>query len=53
MGITKWHLTILLALMALRSDGRRVGAGGGWRRRVGLAVDHLIHLLFLLAAPKL
>jgi hypothetical protein len=24
-------LTKLLALMALRSDGRSVGAGGGWR----------------------
>jgi hypothetical protein len=36
--------------MALRSYGRRVGAGGGWRRRVGLVVDHLLHLLFLLAS---
>jgi hypothetical protein len=37
--------------MALRSDGRRIEAGGGWRRRVGLVVDHFLHLLFLLAAP--
>jgi hypothetical protein len=51
MGVTKWHLTILLALMALRSDGRRVGAGGGGRRRVGLIVDHLLHLLLLVATP--
>jgi hypothetical protein len=34
--------------MALRSDGWRVEAGGGWRRRVGLVVDHLLHLLFLI-----
>jgi hypothetical protein len=45
-------LTKLLMLMALRSDGRRVGAGGGWRRRVGLVVDHLLHLLFLVATLK-
>jgi hypothetical protein len=50
MGITKWHLTILLALMALRSDGRRVGAGCRGRRRVGLIVDHFLHLL-LVATP--
>jgi hypothetical protein len=37
--------------MALRSDGRCVGAEGGWRRRVGLVVDHFLHLLFLIAAP--
>jgi hypothetical protein len=37
--------------MALRSDGRRVGAGGGWRWIVGLVVDHFLHLLFLLATP--
>jgi hypothetical protein len=35
--------------MALRSDGRRVGAGCGGRRRVGLAVDHFLHLLLLVA----
>jgi hypothetical protein len=51
-GITKWHLTILLALMALRSDGRRVGAGCGGRRRIGLVVDHFLHLLLLIATPK-
>jgi hypothetical protein len=37
--------------MALRSYGRRVGDGGGWRRRVGLVVDHLPHLLLLVTAP--
>jgi hypothetical protein len=36
--------------MALRSDGRSVGAGGGWRRRVGLVIDHFLHLL-LVATP--
>jgi hypothetical protein len=36
--------------MALRSDGRRVGAGCGWRRRIGLVVDHFLHLL-LVATP--
>ena len=50
-GITKWHLTILLALTALRSDGHRVGAGCGGRRRVGLVVDHFLHLLLLVATP--
>ena len=50
-GIMKWHLTILLALMALRSDGRRVGAECGGRRRVGLVVDHFLHLLLLVATP--
>jgi hypothetical protein len=50
MGITKWHLTILLALMALRSDGRLVGAGGRARRRAGLVVDHFLHFL-LVATP--
>jgi hypothetical protein len=49
-GITKWHLTILLALMALRSDGHRVGARCGGRRRVDLVVDHFLHLL-LVATP--
>jgi hypothetical protein len=44
-------LTKLLALMTLRSDGRRVGAGGGWRRRVSLVVDHFLHLLLLVATP--
>jgi hypothetical protein len=33
--------------MALRSDGRRVGAGGGGRRRIGLVVDHFLHFLLL------
>jgi hypothetical protein len=33
--------------MALRSDGWSVGAGGGWQRGIGLVVDHLLHLLFL------
>jgi hypothetical protein len=47
----KWHLTILLALMALRSDGRRVGAGCGGRRRIGLIVYHLLHHLLLVATP--
>ena len=37
--------------MALRSDGRRVGARGGWRRRVGLVVDYLLHLLLLVTLP--
>jgi hypothetical protein len=37
--------------MALRSDGRGVGAGGEGRRRIGLVVDHFLHLLFLVAAP--
>jgi hypothetical protein len=36
--------------MALRSDGRRVGAGFGGRRRVGLVLDHFLHLL-LVATP--
>jgi hypothetical protein len=45
------NLTKLLALMALRSYGRHVGAGGGWRRRVGLVVDHRPHLLLLVTAP--
>jgi hypothetical protein len=49
--ITKWHLTILLALMALRSDGRSVGAGGGGRRRVVLVVDHFLHLFLLVTTP--
>jgi hypothetical protein len=40
-------LTKLLALMALRSDGRRVG--GGWRRRISLVLDHFLHLLLLVA----
>jgi hypothetical protein len=35
--------------MALRSDGRRVGAGCGGRRRVGLVVDQFLHLLLLIA----
>jgi hypothetical protein len=43
-------LTKLLALMALRSDGRRVGAGGGRRLRIGLVVDHFLHFL-LVATP--
>jgi hypothetical protein len=45
----KWRLSILLALMALRSDGRRIEAGCGGRRRVGLVVDNFLHLLILLA----
>jgi hypothetical protein len=49
--IAKGHLTILLTLMALRSSGRRVRAGGGGRRRVGLVVDHFLHLLLLVASP--
>jgi hypothetical protein len=35
--------------MALRSDGWSVEAGGGGRRRVGLVVDHFLHLLLLVA----
>jgi hypothetical protein len=46
---SKGDLTKLLALMALRSDGRRVGAGGGRQRRVDLIVDHLLHFLLLVA----
>jgi hypothetical protein len=37
--------------MAFRSDGRRVGAEGGRRRRIGLVVDHLLHFLLLVATP--
>jgi hypothetical protein len=37
--------------MALRSDGRRVGAGCGGQRRVGLVVDHFLHLFLLEATP--
>jgi hypothetical protein len=37
--------------MVLRSDGRRVGAGCGGRRRVGLIVDHFLHLFLLVATP--
>jgi hypothetical protein len=37
--------------MALRSDGRGVGARCGGRRRVGLIVDHFLHLLLLVATP--
>jgi hypothetical protein len=37
--------------MALRSDGRHVGAGCGGRRRVGLVVDHFLHLLLLVVTP--
>jgi hypothetical protein len=32
--------------MALRSNGRRVGAEGRWRRRVGLVVDHFFIFFF-------
>jgi hypothetical protein len=35
--------------MALRSDGHGVGAGCGGRRRVGLVVDHFLHLFLLVA----
>jgi hypothetical protein len=49
--IVEGHLTILLALMVLRSSGRRVRDGGGGRRRVGLVVDHFLHLLLLVASP--
>jgi hypothetical protein len=37
--------------MALRSDGRRVGAGGGRRQRIGLIVDHFLHFLLLVTTP--
>jgi hypothetical protein len=47
----KWHLTILLALMALRSDRHGVEAGCGGRRRVGLVVDYFLHLFLLVATP--
>jgi hypothetical protein len=36
--------------MALRSDGRSIEAGGGGRRKIGLVVDHFLHLL-LVATP--
>jgi hypothetical protein len=51
MGITKCHLTILLVLMALRSDRRRVEAGCGGRRRVGPVVHHFLHLFLLVSTP--
>jgi hypothetical protein len=37
--------------MALRSDGRDVGAGCGGRRRIGLVVDIFLHLFLLVATP--
>jgi hypothetical protein len=37
--------------MALRSDRRRVRAGGGWQQRVGLVVYHFLHLFLLVATP--
>jgi hypothetical protein len=37
--------------MALRSGICRFGAGGGGLRRVGLVVDHLLHLLLLVTSP--
>jgi hypothetical protein len=39
--------------MALRSDGRGVGAGGGGRRRIGLVVDHFLHLLLVTTPMRL
>jgi hypothetical protein len=45
-GVT---LTILLALMALRSSGRLGAWCGGWRR-VSLVVDHFLHLLLLVTS---
>jgi hypothetical protein len=33
--------------MALKSDGRRVGAGCGGRQRIGLIVDHFFIFFFL------
>jgi hypothetical protein len=39
--------------MALRSDGWRVGAGGGWQRRIGLIVDHFLHLLLVATTMRL
>jgi hypothetical protein len=50
-GDSVGDLTKLLALVALRSDGRRVGAGCGGRRRIGLVVDHFLHFLLLVATP--
>jgi hypothetical protein len=50
-GDSVGDLTKLLALIALRSDRRRVGAGGGGRRRIGLVVDHFLHLFLLVATP--
>ena len=44
-------LTKLLALMALRSDGWNVRARGGGRQRVGIVVDHFLHLFLLVATP--
>ena len=51
MRIAQGDITKLLALLALRSDGRDVGARGGGRRRIGLVVDHFLHLLLLVATP--
>jgi hypothetical protein len=37
--------------MALRSDGWSVRAGGGGRQRIGLVVDHFLHLILFVATP--
>jgi hypothetical protein len=39
--------------MALRSDGRGVGSGGGGRRRIGLVLDHFLHLLLVTTLVRL
>jgi hypothetical protein len=39
--------------MALRSDGQSVRAGGEGRQRIGLVVDHFLHLLLIATLVRL